>query len=285
LTENSTTHRSAKQIRLANTVFFFISGFGYATWASRIPTIQHQLHLNEAQLGTLLFALPIGLIITLPITGRVLSTYSSRAVMLFGAIYFSAVLILIGFTTTAWQLGIVLFCLGSARNLLNISTNAQAVSVQTLYDKSIMATFHGVWSLAGFAGAAVGSITIFYNIDTAWHLVTVSILLLFFSVWKYQHTMYQLPISQTNKKLYTFPEKPLLKFALICFASMACENTMYDWSGIYFEKAVHLPKNIATAGFVAYMVAMTTGRFLGDTLVNRYGVKQLLKFSGIFIFV
>ncbi|MEO8884536.1 MAG: MFS transporter [Mucilaginibacter sp.] len=276
--------RPAKHLRLANTAFFFISGFGYATWASRIPTIQHQLHLNEAQLGTLLFAMPIGLMATLPITARVLSAYSSRAVMLFGALFFSVVLVFVGFTTTAWQLALALFCLGSARNLLNISSNAQAVGVQSLYDKSIMATFHGIWSLAGFAGAAVGGLMVFYNISTAWHLLTVSILLLVFSIWAYPATMYQQPIPQTNKKLFTIPPKPLLKFALICFASMACENTMYDWSGIYFGQVIHLPKNTATAGFVAYMIAMTGGRFLGDKLVNKYGVKKLLKFSGIFIF-
>ncbi len=284
MTTDLTSQHPTKHYRLATTVFFFVSGFGYATWASRIPTIKHQLHLNEAQLGTLLFAMPVGLMLTLPITGRVLSIYSSRAVTLFGAIFFSIVLALVGFTTATWQLALVLLCLGSARNLLNISSNAQAVGVQSLYDKSIMATFHGIWSLAGFAGAAVGSITVFYNIDTAWHLVTVSVLLLIFSAWSYPGTMYQEPIPQSNKKLFTIPEKPLLKFALMCFASMACENTMYDWSGIYFEKAIHLPKNTATAGFVAYMIAMTAGRFLGDTLVNKYGVKQLLKFSGIFMF-
>ena len=280
----TTIPRTPKQIRIANTVFFFLSGFGYATWASRIPSIQHDLHLNEAQLGTLLFAMPVGLMLTLPITGRVLSTYSSKAVMLFGALFFSVVLVFIGLSSSIWQLTIALFCLGSARNLLNISANAQAVAVQTLYSKSIMATFHGVWSLAGFAGAAVGAIMVFYNINPAYHLVTVSILLLLFSLWFYGGTMNEEPIPQTNKKIFALPEKGLLKFAFICFASMACENTMYDWSGIYFEKAVHLPKAIATAGFVAYMIAMTSGRFLGDMLVNKYGLKILLKFSGIFIF-
>ena len=137
----TTIPRTPKQIRLANTVFFFLSGFGYATWASRIPSIQKQLHLNEAELGALLFAMPIGLMLTLPITGRILSTYSSRAVMLFGALFFSIVLSLIGFSNTVWQLAIMLFCLGSARNLLNISTNAQGLAVQTLYSKSITATF------------------------------------------------------------------------------------------------------------------------------------------------
>jgi MFS family permease len=279
-----TTHRSPKQLRIANAVFFFISGFGYATWASRIPTIQHQLHLNDAQLGGLLFAMPIGLILTLPVTGRLLSKFSSRAVMLFGALFFSIVLGFIGFSVNVWQLALTLFCLGSARNLFNISTNAQAVGVQSLYDRSIMATFHGIWSLAGFAGAAVGYFMVLYNIGTAWHLLGVSIALVIFSLWFISGTIYQEPVPQVRKKLFTFPEKSLITFSLICFASMACENTMYDWSGIYFEKVIHAPKALATEGFVVYMIAMTLGRFAGDAAVNRFGIKNLLKFSGIFIF-
>jgi MFS family permease len=40
----------------------------------------------------------------------------------------------------------------------------------------------------------------------------------------------------------------------------------------------------ATAAFVAYMVAMTTGRFVGDKLVVCTGIKALLNYSGWLIF-
>jgi MFS family permease len=279
----SPKQRSPRQLRMASAVFFFIAGFGYATWASRIPTIQHQLHLNDAQLGGILFALPIGLILTLPLTDKLLSTYSSRAVMLFGALFLNVTLGLIGFTVNIWQLVLTLFCFGSARNLLNISANAQAVGVQALYSKSIMVMFHGIWSLAGFGGAAVGYIMVYYNIAPTYHFLAVSILLLIFSLCFFSVTLHEEPIPRARKKMFTFPDKSLLRFSFICFASMACENTMYDWSGIYFEKAVHVPKSTATEGFVIYMIAMTLGRFVGDMLVNKYGVKNLLKFSGIFI--
>ncbi|MDB4926864.1 MFS transporter [Mucilaginibacter sp.] len=279
-----TAPRTPKQLRIANAVFFFLSGFGYASWASRIPTIQHQLHLNEAQLGGILFAMPIGLMLTLPVTGHLLSKHSSRRIMFFGCLFFSVVLGLIGFSVTIWQLVLALFCFGVSRNLFNISTNAQAVGVQALYNKSIMATFHGIWSMAGFGGAAVGYFMVYYNIGTAYHLLGVSVLLVVFTLWFIKGTIYAAPVPQPKKKLFTLPEKSLITFSLICFASMACENTMYDWSGIYFEKVIHVTKAGATAGFVVYMIAMTLGRFVGDFAVNRFGIKNLLRFSGIFIF-
>lgn len=235
-------------------------------------------------MGAVLFALPIGLMFTLPITGRLLGIYSSRSVLLFGALFINVVLSLIGLTVNVWQLVITLFCLGSARNLLNISINAQAVGVQKLHEKSIMTTFHGIWSLAGFAGAAVGYVAVYYNISPRYHFLAVSILMILFSLYFFRDTLHEKPLPQPKGRLFALPERSLLNFAFICFASMACENTMYDWSGIYFEKVIHVTKSTATMGFVAYMIAMTSGRFIGDWLINRFGVKTLLKFSGVFIF-
>lgn len=278
------TNRSPRELRIGCAIFFFISGFGYSSWASRIPSVQHQLNLNEAQLGTLLFALPIGLMLTLPVTGKLLSQYTSRSIMFFGAIAFNVVLFLLGLATVAWQFAIILFALGSARNLLNLSVNAQSVGVQSLYQKSIITTFHGIWSIAGFAGAAVGYLMVSFNIGLFYHLGFISVLLCAASIYFYPYTFYQKPKPVERKPFLILPDKHMLKFAVICFACMACENTMYDWSAIYFEKAVHAGKATSTAAFVAYMIAMTTGRFVGDKIVLRIGIKNMLNYSGWFIF-
>jgi MFS family permease len=276
--------KTPRQLRISSAIFFFISGFGYSTWASRIPTIKQQLHLNDAQLGTVLFALPVGLMFTMPITNRLLSRYSSRGIMLLGSIFISVILLLIGVTNTMWQLIIMLFCFGMARNLQTLSINTQAVAVQALYRKSIMATFHGIWSMAGFAGASVGYVMVYFNIGVPYHFAFVSVSVFLLSLYFIKDTLYQKPLPQMRKPVFSLPDKYLLKFSLICFGSMACENTMYDWSALYFQKEVHAGKASATASFVIYMIAMTTGRFLGDKLVTRLGIKTVLKFSGIFIF-
>jgi len=273
-------YKTPRKARISGTVFYFISGFGYSAWASRIPSIQRHLHLNEAQLGAVLFAMPAGLMLTMPLTRHLLMRFSSRSIMLAGAIAFTIMLALLGFATYTWQLAAILFCFGSSRNLFNLSLNAQSVSVQTLYDKSIMTFFHGVWSTAGFAGAAIGYIMVSFNITTTWHLFAVSILMIAASLYFYPDTIYHKPSAQEKKPVFSMPDKFLIKFALICFACMACENTMYDWSGIYVEKALHGSKRTATAAFVFYMVAMTISRFAGDKMVVRLGIKRILHYSG-----
>jgi MFS family permease len=271
------------RLRIACGVFFFISGFGYSSWASRIPSIQQQLHLNEGQLGAVLFALPIGLMLTIPITSKMLKHFSSRSIMLVGAIAFNILLCVPGFTAYIWQLVVLLFFFGSARNIFNLSVNAQAVSIQSFYDKSIMVTFHGIWSLAGFAGAALGYLMVSFNVPPSYHLLFVGACMIIITVIFYPHAYYEKPVANSGKSVFSLPDKHLVKFSLICFASMACENTMYDWSGIYFQKVLHASKPAATAAFVIYMVAMTIGRFTGDRLVATAGIKKVLSFSGILI--
>lgn len=183
------------------------------------------------------------------------------------------------------QLMVALFFYGSARNLQTLSINTQGVAVQALYKKSIMVTFHGIWSMAGFTGAAVGYLAVYFNVAVAWHFTFVSVLMLALSLFFIKDTLYQPPIPQSGSKpVFSLPDKYLLKFSLICFASMACENTMYDWSALYFQKEVHTDRATATAAFVLYMIAMTAGRFFGDKLITRAGIKNVLKYSGVLIF-
>lgn len=278
-----TQTKTPGQNRIATTVFFFISGFAYAAWASRIPSIQRHLNLNEAELGAVLFAMPVGLMMTMPITNYLLHRFSSRSIMLVGAIGFNMMLCLLGLVTHTWQLVVVLFFFGSSRNLMNLSVNAQGVGVQALYDKSIITTFHGIWSLAGFAGAAVGFIAVATRIHMIWHLSAVALSMSILALFFYPSALQQKPAERQNRPGFSLPDKYMLKFALITFACMACENTMYDWSSIYFEKVVLTPKQTATSAFVFYMVAMTAGRFVGDWLVPRIGIKKMLKYSGILI--
>ena len=276
--------RSPKGYRLATTVFFFISGFGYSSWASRIPAIKSQLHLSEAEFGAVLFAFPIGLMLTMPFTKRILNLFSSRYCMLSGAILFNVVLALPGFAAYVWQLVLILLIFGGSRNILNLSMNAQALEVQRLYPKSIMTTFHAIWSLAGFAGAGLGYVMVTQHIDPSFHLLGIGVAMLAVVSCFYPLTIESEP-SKEESKFFSMPDKNLLKFAIICFVSMACENTMYDWSGIYFQNVLQASQKITTAAFVFFMTAVTLGRFLGDYVVMRFGIKSILFYSAIMISV
>ena len=58
---------------------------------------------------------------------------------------------------------------------------------------------------------------------------------------------------------------------------------MFDWSGVYFKKVVHAPDSSTTLGYLAFTSTMALGRFVGDGLVTKFGIKKMLQMSGIII--
>lgn len=269
--------------RVAVSVFFFMAGFTFASWASRIPHIQAKLGLSEVMLGTVLFALPIGLMVSLFLAGSAIAKLGSKKVMVFAACMYSCVLVLLGLASSVWQLAGALFLFGIAANLFNISVNTQAIGVEKMYGRSIMASFHGIWSLAGFAGAAIGTIMVSFQLLPWEHFVIVSIFCLIATAifaWKTPET----PGATTQKKAFALPDNRILQLGLIAFCCLVCEGTMFDWSGVYFKKIVYAPDNLTTFGYAAFMGCMAAGRFVADRAVIRLGSKNMIIYSGVMIF-
>ena len=140
------------QSRLAVSAFFFLPGLCFASWASRIPDISQRLGLNAGQLGQLLLAIPAGSLLSLPLAGWLVQSWGSRRTVLLASVLYAAFLPLLGWAGSFWTLAPCLALFGFAGNLTNISVNTQAIGVQQFYEKPIMGSFHGLWSLAGFLG-------------------------------------------------------------------------------------------------------------------------------------
>lgn len=69
---------ATKRYRISVSAFFFIQGLVFSSWASRIPDIKDALHLNEAVLGSVLFALPVGQLSAMALSGYLVSRYGSK---------------------------------------------------------------------------------------------------------------------------------------------------------------------------------------------------------------
>jgi len=266
--------------RIAVGSLFFLAGLCFSSWASRIPSIRQKLNLSDAELGIVLFALPVGLLISLPLSGWLINKSGSKKVIITSILLYSVILVAIGFAGTTFQLIACLFIFGLLGNMVNISVNTQAVGVEALYQRSIMASFHGLWSMAGFTGAAIGTFMIGKNIIPSYHFLLVTSLVFVIVLINFRHTLAKDFNTKKNQPLIFKPEKSLINLGLIAFCSMLCEGAMFDWSGIYFEKVVKADKALIGAGYTAFMLTMATGRFFADWFTNRIGLKHTLQVSG-----
>jgi MFS family permease len=234
-------------------------------------------------LGGVLLALPAGLMISLPVSGWLVSKYGSRPTLVCGAILYPSILLLLALSSSVWQLVLSLFFFGIAGNLINIAMNTQAVGVESLYGRSVMASFHGLWSIAGFTGALTGTFFVSKDLSPFIHFACVGGVAVLLVLVSYKSTIPHDMGSKTVQKLFVKPDKKILLLGLISFCCMLCEGAMADWSGVYFKNIVKSPASLVTIGYVAFTGTMALGRFLGDSLVTRFGVKRILQLSGSLI--
>jgi MFS family permease len=179
------------------------------------------------------------------------------------------------------QLILALFLFGLASNLYNISVNSQAVLVEKLYGRSIMASFHGIWSVAGFTGAAVGLGMVALDLLPWQHFVIAGLAAIICTIIFFAGTVEGSDGSQPSG--FALPDKKILQLGLIAFGCLVCEGTMFDWSGIYFSKVVKAPGHLTSLGYAAFMGCMALGRFMADRLVVAWGPRKMLQNAGVFI--
>ncbi|MFR4118545.1 MAG: MFS transporter [Bilophila wadsworthia] len=272
--------------RLAVASFFFLQGLVFASWASRIPDIKQALALNEAQLGGVLFAIPVGQMSAMALSGYLVSRFGSHRMLLLAALLYSGTLMALGFISETWHLFAMLVFFGVAANLHNISVNTQAVGVERLYRRSIMAAFHGLWSLAGFVGGIVGALFAAFSVSTRVHFsfifaVCMGIVAIMFRLTLPRDRARDTAPGHKRPKGKIDPYVVLL--GLIAFGCMASEGTLYDWSAVYYEAIIKPSPELIRLGYIAYMCTMVCGRFMADGLVTRFGVIRILQASGALI--
>lgn len=275
-----------RRIRIAVAMIYFCSGLSFASWASRIPDIKTTLQLTDGMLGSILFALPAGQFTMMPFSGRLVTRYGSRRMLLFSLPLYTLCLYNLGWVTAGWQLALALYVFGLAGNLNNIAINTQGIATEHLYERPIMSSFHGGWSMAGFTGALIGLIMINLHVAPKWHFLVIIIIVWIILWFNYPYLLKENIAGaggQPRRRFFTRPDGILLQLGIIGFFSMASEGAMFDWSGIYFRDVVHAPASLVILGYASFMIMMATGRFIADFMISKIGRQKLLQISGIMI--
>ncbi|WP_343623047.1 MFS transporter [Flavobacterium lindanitolerans] len=273
-----------KRIRWAVSLFYFGMGLCFATWASRIPDIKASLHLSESDLGSILFALPFGQLMIMPFSGKLVTKYGSHKILLIALALYAIALTNLGLAEKPWQLSLGLFLFGIFGNLSNIAVNTQGVYTEGLFKRTIMSSFHGAWSTAGFSGALIGIAMLALKLSPFQHFVIAALIVFVLMAANYKYLIRaKEKKSSEKKKFFAKPDGVLLWLGIIGFCCMASEGVMFDWSGVYFKEIVKAPGPLVILGYTSFMIMMASGRFLGDRLIHKYGRKRVLQISGLLI--
>lgn len=286
---------SKEHIRLAVLSFFLAQGLCFSSWASRIPDIKEIFTVNDALYwGIVLFMIPVGKFVAIPLAGYLVSKLGSRIMVQISIMGYALSLFAIGTALNIYMLGVFLFCFGVFWNLCDISLNTQGIGIERLYGRTIMASFHGGWSLAACLGALIGFIMIVSDITPFWHFTLIAALILLLTMVSRRYLQDDVSTADVKEEAvedksekWQYIKKPemlLIKLGLVGLFALVVESAMFDWSGVYFESVLQVPKSLQI-GFLVFMVMMTVGRFLANYAYRIWGKQRVLQLSGAFIFI
>ena len=267
--------------RIFLSIFFFISGFSFATWASRIPTIKTYFALNDAELGTILLAMPVTSLIGLPFSGWLVSRFDSRIPMCYAFAANAVALAGIGFAGSIFTLVISICLFALSMRIFSIAVNTQALTLQKKFEKKIIGSLHGLWSTGGICGVGFSTLLVAQNISIHVHFLVVAIFAFLVTVFSYRFLLTNDRTTKGNKIIIGRPDPYIMYLGLLVFFAAICEGGMFDWSGIYFHEVLRV--KIFTYGYLIFMSFMALSRFLSDYIITRIGIPATYKMSSVLI--
>lgn len=237
--------------------------------------------MDEAELGSFLFILPICSLIGLPISGWLISKFDSRYLLISGFLICIFSLLGIGYASNIQLLIFTVCFFAFGLRAINISMNTQAIQLQKLYGRNIIGNFHGIWSLGGLFGILIATTMIFFNITMFLHLAVVVIFSLIFSLSSSSYLLKNDREESGNKLRLGSPDKFIFYTGLVVFCAAVCEGGIYDWSSVYFREVVNA--ELFTLSYLVFMAAMTISRFFTDALTELLGMKKLFLISALVV--
>jgi len=280
------TPERLRAARWAVMAYFFLIGIIVSTWAVRVPDVKLHIGAGSAAWGMALLGLPVGSIIAMTQTGRLVSRYGSRTVLIVSATGLCLTPILPGLAGTAWALFIALLVVGLLFGTMDIAMNAQAVRVERAYGRPIMSSFHGVFSATTIFGALVGASIAARGVTVPVQLFSTGLAMAVVAQvsarWLMPTTAEETTGAGTR---FAWPTGPLAGLAVIAFCTLLAESSVASWSGIFLRENLGASVRVGALAYTSFSVTMAIGRFAGDWLATTIGPRWLVRLGGLLVFI
>jgi predicted MFS family arabinose efflux permease len=286
---------------------FAVSGFGFASWASRIPQVKQHLGLDPSALGLLLLAIAAGSVVSLPLAGTIVARWGSRRTAMAMAMLSTVALLTVAF---GYLVGVApvaagLFGFGVSAGIWDVAMNVQGAAVERRLGRSIMSRFHAAWSLGTVTGALIGAAAVALGVPVTVHLAVAALFEGPVVCVVARSFVADVPevaevanvtgnttgedgaragaggsagagsagagSAGARSALAAWREPRTVLIGVFVLAFAFAEGSGNDWISIAVIEDYRAPATLGTLAFAVFLAAMTGGRWFGTGLIDRYG--------------
>ncbi len=265
--------------RLATRLAFLVAGFVLSCWAPLIPFVKRQLELDEHLLGLLLLCMGVGSVAAMLVTGGLCSRLGSRPIIVVSACALFSTLPLLALASSPVLLAAALLLFGAALGSLDVAMNLHAVDVERAAAQPLMSGFHALFSIGGFAGAAV--MTVLLSLSISPFASTVICALLMAAAVPFMAPRLLRNVPQGGTAFFAWPRGIVLALAPLAGITFLVEGAVLDWGALLITGNGLVDVAHGGLGYILFSVAMTAGRLTGDAITARIGDRAVLQWGGL----
>ena len=264
-----------RRSRLAAGAAFFVQGLLFISLTTRLPMIQERWGLDELAVSGLLLMVVllagVGSVLAEVVAERSSSAVVVRVGFVLATIGFAVLLVAPAF----WVFVTGLAVYGLALGLVDASSNMQAVTVEHLYGRPILPSFHGFWTAGGVLGTVITLATA--SVDLGPKLLPLLVFPL---------AVLAAPFVRRDRLADTaepldVPWRRILLLGVAMVLLYMVDTAATTWGPVYLGGTLDAPTALTALATLPYLLATLLARAVGDGLVDRHGAVWMLRISGV----
>ncbi|MEV7024506.1 MFS transporter [Kitasatospora sp. NPDC093558] len=268
--------------QLAIAALFFVLGFQYATWVSRVPALKARLDLSEAEIGLLLMTCGVGAAVSFPLVAALMRRFGSRLLSVLSALALGGVLLALSVVPNYAVTLVVLFCDGVAVGCLNVAMNAQGAALEARFGRTTMSRLHATFSAGSLLAALLASGVTALTDTLAVHfgvavVVLVALVALARPALVADGPGEEAAPEKKERRRFALPAMATLWMGLAMVFGTVTEGAMNDWSALYLKDVVEASAGIAPLGIAVVSVMMVLARIFADGWRTRFGDGRIVR--------
>ncbi|MEV8398116.1 MFS transporter [Streptomyces niveus] len=300
-----------RQARTAVAVLFFTNGALFANLLPRFPQIKADLGIGNAAYGLAVAAFPTGAIVAGLAAGALVRRYGSGRVAVAGTVLTGIGVLAAGLSGSVVLFATALLLAGAMDAITDVAQNAHGLRVQRRYGRSIINSFHAIWSIGAVTGGSMAAGAIALDLSLGQHLLISAVV---FGIAACVALRFCLTGPDTEPEVEAVKEGTnggaaretgaeseelaprraeqlrktrlrtgyvLAALVLIAASGALVEDAGSSWAALYLSDSLHASGTLAASGYIALVGAQFVGRMIGDRLVDRFGQRTVARSGGL----
>jgi len=239
-------------------------GLFWGAWAALLPGIGEQVSAGPAELGSALFAVPVGALPAMLGMGPVFDRYGRPA---FGVVLllFAVASALPGYGSGTLSLAGALLLVGAASGAVEVGLNAATATEERVTGRRLFNRIHAVTPIAMILAAPLAGAAREAGMTSRDVLLVVAALAAVSAVPNLAARPLRAPVR--SRMDWSKTSRILVGYGLAAAVVLFVENAVEQWSAVFLDRDLGTGAFVASLGPAGYMAALAVGRLTAQ----RYG--------------